>query len=149
MVTQSTHLSKDCYLQLESNPHRFDIRLPSSWITSACHYTRLCSVRTFSWADSSFYVCFCSNNEYILDNISRIWVPMVWKKTYIHFSSNTFPIATVITNITGEFDLFMKIHSFNDRLQTWWGHLKSPAILATILEFSERSYVVPRSCKVS
>ena len=40
------------------------------------------------------------------------------KKTYIHFSSNTFPIATVITNITGEFDLFMKIHSFNDRLQT-------------------------------
>ena len=28
MVTQSTHLSKDCYPQLVSNPNRSEIRLP-------------------------------------------------------------------------------------------------------------------------
>ena len=51
-----------------------------------------CSVSTFSRPGIS-YVWW--NNEYILDNISRIWVQKKKKgleKTYIDFSNNTFPI---------------------------------------------------------
>ena len=38
-------------------------------------------------------------------------------KPYIHFSIDTFPIGTVIIDLGSyiwEFDLFTKIHNFND-----------------------------------
>ena len=43
------------------------------------------------------YIC-CSNNEYCLDNISRIWVQRVWEKliNYIHFSTKIFPVDQII-----------------------------------------------------
>ena len=49
----------------------------------------------------------------------------------------------------GEFDLFIKIPNFDDRVEIWWSHQKSHVTLITVLVFFERSYVVPHSCKVS
>ena len=43
-----------------------------------------------------FVFVFCWNNEYILDNISRICVQKVQIK---NFSDNTFPIRTCIINL--------------------------------------------------
>ena len=48
-----------------------------------------------------------------------------------------------------EFDLYLKILNFNDRLEIWWRHLKIYMTLINILAFFERSYEVPYSCKVS
>ena len=42
------------------------------------------------------------------------------EKISIHISNNTFPVATVIINSGNyiwEYDLFLKIHNFNDRLE--------------------------------
>ena len=41
MVTQSTHLSKDCYPNWYRTHTVSKFGLLSSWITGACHYTRL------------------------------------------------------------------------------------------------------------
>ena len=47
-----------------------------------------------------FFVCvFSWNNEYILDNISRIRVQRILK-AYIHFANNILPIDTVILNLS-------------------------------------------------
>ena len=58
-----------------------------------------------------FVHIFCWNNKYVLYNISRKGL----EKTYIHFFNNTFPKDAVI--IYGEFNLFIKIFNFNDRLK--------------------------------
>lgn len=83
--------------------------------------TGLCCVSIYSLPGVFFLYAFCWNNEYILGNISRIWVLEGLEKSYIQFSNNTFPIAKVIINlfitIPRKFELFVKRHDFNDWLK--------------------------------
>ena len=72
----------------------------------------------------------------------------VSKKTYVHFSNNTSPIGRVIINlgICGKYDLFVKIHNINYRLEIRRRHQKSYVTLIINLVYFERPYY---PCKVS
>ena len=99
-----------------------------------------------------FFVYFCCwNNEYILDNISRIWVQKVSKKLTLTFLLTHFQLTRVPWTyfvIYWEFDLFIKMLNLNDRLEIWWHHQNSRDF-DYYFDVFEKFYVVPHSCKVS
>ena len=98
-----------------------------------------------------FFVYFCCwNNEYILDNISRIWDQKVSKKLTLTFLLTHFQLTRVPWTyfvIYGAFDLFIKMLNLNDRLEIWWHHQNSRDF-DYYFDVFEKFYVVPHSCKV-
>ena len=79
VVTQSTHLSKDCYAQLVLNPHRSEIRPPKQLdyrcmpLHLACHYNL---IRVNSVTDSCWGLVL-----FLLEPIPNpsFWVPSSYK----------------------------------------------------------------------
>ena len=72
-----------------------------------------------------------------------------FKKPIFIFLNNRHGYYKLKVIISREFNLFMKIHNFDDYLKTWWRHQKGHVTLAIILGFFERFYVAPHSCNLS
>ena len=120
-----------------------------SWYILSSELELVFAVSALFYDQVLFFVCLLLENDYIFDNISRIWVQKVYKKLLLTFHISNWDGCCYKLSSLSEISFIHKVPNFNARLKIWWRHQKSHMILINILVFFKGSFVGTYSCKVS